>query len=501
MISIWLYSNASESNKLDKNLTLLEQLTGVFKTPTSYLTPVIILNVTDFTTLPDIQLCNYVYISDFSRYYFITDMVFISNDLVELHLKLDVLYTYRVLIRQQSALVSRNENLYSLLIEDSRRSYQYDYNVTEYDVPEGEKVNIHFRTNVLNQQTIILNTLANDQSLQTTVYTSPISALPNQVSTCHSSSYFNNIYRISAQTLMDISNKVIGDDSSASTKWASYIKSVIIYPFLIDYTGDNVSIRMGDSYLDATNIKGVRLNNTFSEYFICADFSIPSATSYLDLKAKYEIYLPYHNWVTLDPVQVCGKRLYVVYTTNYSDGSGYVQVITSTGNIIYGASCQLGSSVGVSSTNELELSKQRQSNATSLILTELSGALSTGVGIASGNPIAVMGGALSMTKGVTDAITRNNAMISQASCVASGSELSMYTHQNVKMRITKPRITTSLEDAKYKSLNGLPLCRTYTLSGLTGYTEIESIHLENFTNVSKTEQDEIETLLMQGVIL
>lgn len=54
--------------------------------------------------------------------------------------------------------------------------------------------------------------------------------------------------------------------------------------------------------------------------------------------------------------------------------------------------------------------------------------------------------------------------------------------------------------ANYKELVGYPSNATVTLSECSGYTEIDTIHLENMGYATAEEIEEIETLLKQGVI-
>ena len=54
--------------------------------------------------------------------------------------------------------------------------------------------------------------------------------------------------------------------------------------------------------------------------------------------------------------------------------------------------------------------------------------------------------------------------------------------------------------AKQNEFMGYPAFITSTLAELTGYTEVDSIHLEN-VDATDAELSEIETLLKGGVIL
>ena len=62
-------------------------------------------------------------------------------------------------------------------------------------------------------------------------------------------------------------------------------------------------------------------------------------------------------------------------------------------------------------------------------------------------------------------------------------------------------VETNIGNNTYSSLYGLPLMKNKFLSELKGYTVINNIHLDNFTDSLESEKTEIERLLRDGVIL
>lgn len=119
--SIHLMRNNSPKEKLDKDLTILSTLNGTLKTSTSIITPVIMIegNLSNFTS------CNYMYIPEFGRFYFVNDITAISNNIVEFSCHVDVLTTYRDQIRGNHAIVRRQENSWNLYLNDgSFKVYQ-----------------------------------------------------------------------------------------------------------------------------------------------------------------------------------------------------------------------------------------------------------------------------------------------------------------------------------------------------------------------------------------
>ena len=87
-----------------KELTDGITLTGNLRAQSSVMSPVF--------TIQDISVigCNYCYIPDFGRYYYINDINALRANLFELSLGIDVLMTYAEAIRKNYAIVDKVEN-------------------------------------------------------------------------------------------------------------------------------------------------------------------------------------------------------------------------------------------------------------------------------------------------------------------------------------------------------------------------------------------------------
>ena len=128
MIELNLYKNLSEKNRLDKNITLMYELTGDLKDKTSLTDPVIRIA----GNIADVANVNYMYIPSFQRYYFINDIVSLNNEVFEINAHVDVLSTYKDGIRAQNAIVSRQEKKWNLYLNDGVfKTYQNPYIVTK----------------------------------------------------------------------------------------------------------------------------------------------------------------------------------------------------------------------------------------------------------------------------------------------------------------------------------------------------------------------------------
>ncbi len=111
---VLLQTNSSEKNKLDKDLTTISTISGTLKNETSIIDPIILIEV-DLTNLIN---CNYMTIPVFGRSYFITNIRSIRKNLVEVSAHVDVLSSFASQIRNNVAIVRRQENRWNLYLND-----------------------------------------------------------------------------------------------------------------------------------------------------------------------------------------------------------------------------------------------------------------------------------------------------------------------------------------------------------------------------------------------
>jgi len=113
-MNISLYTNLSDKNVMDKVLYHNADITGTLREDCSIINPVIKLENMTATQLKE---CNYCYIPDFGRYYYINNIV-CKNKLYELTMHVDVLTSFKDGIRANDAVISRQENNYNLYLQD-----------------------------------------------------------------------------------------------------------------------------------------------------------------------------------------------------------------------------------------------------------------------------------------------------------------------------------------------------------------------------------------------
>lgn len=114
-MTVTLYRNNSSPSHADKNLVQLWQGEGTFRKPVSVLRP-------SFTVEGDLSSylnrMNYFFIDETSRYYFMGDPVCINKNLYLISGTVDALSSWKDFIRENTAVIYRQENAYNLLLND-----------------------------------------------------------------------------------------------------------------------------------------------------------------------------------------------------------------------------------------------------------------------------------------------------------------------------------------------------------------------------------------------
>lgn len=133
--NIRLMLNNSASNVADKDFTTIDTLTGTLRNETSVTNPTILIEA----NVNDIAECNYFYIPQFHRYYFVTDIRSIRNGLVEISGHCDVLTTALKLgtLADCMGITKRQQTEWNLDINDGYFKVYQNPIVTTELFPQG----------------------------------------------------------------------------------------------------------------------------------------------------------------------------------------------------------------------------------------------------------------------------------------------------------------------------------------------------------------------------
>lgn len=241
----------------------------------------------------------------------------------------------------------------------------------------------------------------------------------------------------------------------------------------------------GSSEVTVGNIStGINMNKAAAQYVTvdCGTLNVQEFWgAYLDYDpyTKAEIYLPYIGIHPLATDDIMGKSVHVVYHVDILSGAccAYIKCGDS---VLYSFVGQCSCSIPITGNDWTNV---------------VNGALSIAASIGS---MVATGGATAPMAATAIASTAVNSMKPNVEKSGSmGGMGGMLGVQTPYMILTRPRQALPKDQNKF---SGYPAFITKKLSNLTGYTEIEDIHIEN---VPATEEEilEIEALLKGGVIL
>lgn len=131
--TIKLQRNNSERERLSKDIIDISTVSGVLKEETSIIDPVIKIecNLSDFVN------CNYMTIPAFGRSYFVNNIRSIRNGLVEFACHVDVLSSFAGQIRNNTAIIKKQENEWNLYLNDGTFKVYQNPNVLTKAFPSG----------------------------------------------------------------------------------------------------------------------------------------------------------------------------------------------------------------------------------------------------------------------------------------------------------------------------------------------------------------------------
>lgn len=133
MVKIKTYIYNGKPNEVNKTLQETEEYEGVVNATFNVLTPVV-----RFRTRTPVTF-NYVYIESLNRYYFVSEKQQ-DGDICTIRLRVDVLFTYKDIILNSTATLTKSENGNKYL---SNRSNVFDVrpNIKKVDFPNKNLLN------------------------------------------------------------------------------------------------------------------------------------------------------------------------------------------------------------------------------------------------------------------------------------------------------------------------------------------------------------------------
>lgn len=122
IVQIGFYND--DIRKISKSFSIQKEMECNLKEDTSVINPVLRVSVINMET---ITKCNYCYIPQFKRYYFINSIDLAIGGIIEIECSVDVLKTYESGILNCDCVIARNANEYNAYLDDEKfKTYNYN---------------------------------------------------------------------------------------------------------------------------------------------------------------------------------------------------------------------------------------------------------------------------------------------------------------------------------------------------------------------------------------
>lgn len=141
MSSINLYKFVGDKLQINKDSnhgsTLIETLSGNFRGSVDILKPVITIQPTETSTVNKIlKECNYCYIADFGRYYYVDKATGREGNNIDLELSIDVRFSWATeMLALEKGIVERNSKSWNTYLDDEELKVYNNPNIATYAFP------------------------------------------------------------------------------------------------------------------------------------------------------------------------------------------------------------------------------------------------------------------------------------------------------------------------------------------------------------------------------
>lgn len=294
---------------------------------------------------------------------------------------------------------------------------------------------------------------------------------------------FIRVYTPSTAQLRSLANQLWDDDPTAFVNVISKIQndpmeaviSLHTVPYQLVGTNANCMIGNYDTHITMPAIDKQWYTINLGSLYLPEKWG--SALDY-DPYNTIDIFLPYIGIRSMQVDDVVGKLITVKYMTDVLTGAT-VAHITCGSSILYTYNTMISNEIPLAQSSYGPLYRTMANSLTSMAMNAATGGVTGAIG------------------GVSAAI--NVALSKHSNVTRSGSITSCYgcmSHFYPYLIIHRP--IQSLASG-FKHFKGYPSNITTSLGSISGYTEIESIHLDGIA-CTEAERDEIRALLYNGVI-
>lgn len=513
---ITLSRTDSPKNRLAKSLTDTLAFKFVFKAPTSYLNPVVLIQ--SGTSLIGY---NYAQIQmDILRSYFITDIILVSQQNYEVHLREDVLATYSSAITSQSLFIDRTSNpdLYDLDIQDTMRPKKY-IQTTEDSIPTADLSpaptlsNNGFiympngftftDLNVNTQFAVIVARSGEPIAFTGETY----GKIPDRNNTLRIIPYPSKypsvlMYCCDYQTMQYLV-KWCNDNSDE----AKSVVGIACYPYTIPHGTKVDTIRIaGKDVSTGVETEKSSYYPISIEPIVLADFLWkPSLTSYRHGyeigDVSFQLFIPYLGNITLDNSLLAdGDEIQVVYIPYYASNECLLMVSNVTKNVVmHSETITIAQEVPLTSSNAEAI----RDTWTKIGIKTAVSLVADGLKVASGNPLGALSAVTSVARNTGDIISTALTTHYHSSVKVASADSGYSQWNQCYLTITKPDYTMYFGAGdEYNLRFGIPCEKFSTLASVAGTDTFYKTNIDRLEgSMTDTERSEAISLLNTGILV
>lgn len=500
-------------------------VSGVLKEQSSIIDPVVLIRAD--TTIMEY---NYVEIDTFKRKYFVTDIKNIRNDLWEVSLHVDVLYSYKDVLLQNDYFVERNQYDFNDELPDKANSFKplmeldpsmlvYEGGIRTipiFDRPTGGDGEYTCIIMIRDNHTY---EFSGESYTGSDAVFHDILASTNPLSCGNITTYICSY--VSAYKIIE----AIADNLTLMQQ----VHSIRLYPVLFNIEGvktthiTEITLNNGDSNLTISNLNLYRLDNTghlfkfgtnidFSDRLY--DFSYESIYP----NKQIELWLPFYGKYSPDfnKILTFAKAdkglpwLDITYTVNVISATCtiYISVylgVDSEYFILDTLQCSIANSAMYIGSNEEEVNRRQIAIALSTLGTVISsvGAVIGAVIMPVSAPALLMGimgtaGAIGSATSMAGQLQEQKPSFMSAQAPLNSLDVLNYGCYSIIYTVFKRKYVVERDDT-YKAIAGMPCYKCVSGSSIHGFSIITEVHLTGLTYATTEEEMEIMRLLKEGV--
>ena len=506
ILKLCTYNNVK--NKINKDNGVVVLTTSRyfnFKQPYDVMNPTIILEE------PKNHLSyNYIIIEDeeetFKKCYFVIDRIIRSNNMIELNLREDTLYTFKSTLSANNLFIERSSNLYDKTLYDSllpRKNEQTRVELNplelasdiELDLTTGE--GCYVLTGVSKHLTFpAVKFIKNINDVSIFNYSLVDSTILNR-----------NQYVLEVAEIHEIVPQIINNDALNT-----FVVSVIKFPFKVKKrTNVNGGVIDVDVYLGDTKMyesqSPITVGDIARYHVMDIDFTkydFSDTTLYNDNDSPLYLNIPLYKEVQLNYDLIRNIRISVDFFVEHSTGQCNVVISTnmpevSENRVIYSDIYQLGQPLSFDTTNQKQITNNTIQNTLNTTIGSLGSAATLGFGILSGNPVAVVGGTLGLAKTITGSVNSALNNINRAQTKNIGNIFNYLSTPLIPfLYILKKNYSDNINS--FTSINGRLYNNYHIINNDLGYFKIgQNQHLTTSSDMTLQEEQDIRNQLENGV--